>query len=135
MKHSTLQLNILVDASLDLISGSAALRYRRGSKSSTLMVNPLMGHLALSFNAAISPQLTLATEYNFNTFSHYSDLGIGAKYSNGNHTLEACVDKNHGLTVKWTAFITSRFRAAFGIHSGLEQFHPNRGLGLEFCFE
>lgn len=47
----------------------------------TLLVNPVMGHLGITYARSYKKHLLMATRYDFNYFSYDSDLSVGLIYA------------------------------------------------------
>lgn len=48
--------------------------------STTLNVNPIMGHMRIAYAAMITKDLSMCSRYDMNVFSYESDLAFGAEY-------------------------------------------------------
>ena len=47
----------------------------------TLVVNPIMGHLSTSYATSLSPVVSVSTRYDFNIYSYNSDISVGIEFS------------------------------------------------------
>ena len=47
----------------------------------TLVLNPVMGHLSSSYTTHLQPTLVMTTKFDFNVYSYESDVSVGLKIS------------------------------------------------------
>ncbi|KAJ3359684.1 Mitochondrial distribution and morphology protein 10 [Kappamyces sp. JEL0680] len=47
----------------------------------TLILNPIMGHLATSYSTSLNSVVTLSTRYDFNIYSYDSDVSVGVEFA------------------------------------------------------
>lgn len=61
--------------------GTRFRRYCKGAIQSvnTLVVNPIMGHVSLSYSTSIQSFMTMTTRYDVNFYSFYSDISVGVE--------------------------------------------------------
>jgi distribution and morphology protein 10 len=55
----------------------------------TLILNPVMGHLSSSYTTHLRPSLRMTSRYDFNIFSYESDVSVGLEISQQSHIADS----------------------------------------------